>query len=60
MAINCSQIHRLLETKQEFVDGFAVLESDVELDVVAVYTAAGEHGDVQTLHTERVPARLQQ
>jgi photosystem II stability/assembly factor-like uncharacterized protein len=60
ISINCSQIHRWLAIKEEFLDGFAVLESDVELDVVAVYTAAGEHGDVQTLHTERVPARLQQ
>ena len=60
ISINCSQIHRWLATKEKFLDGFAVLESDVELDVVAVYTAAGEHGDVQTLHTERVPARLQQ
>jgi photosystem II stability/assembly factor-like uncharacterized protein len=60
ISINCAQIHRWLETNEEFLDGFAVLESDVELDVVAVYTAAGEHGDVQTLHTERVPARLQQ
>jgi hypothetical protein len=32
----------------------------VELDVVAVYTAAGKDGKVQTLHTDRVPARLQQ
>ena len=60
ISINCSQIRRLLETKKEFVEGFAVIESDFELDVVAVYTAAPEHGDVQTLHTERVPARLQQ
>jgi photosystem II stability/assembly factor-like uncharacterized protein len=60
ISINCSEVRRLLQTKEEFLDGFAVLESDVELDVVAVYTAAGEHGDVQTMHTERVPARLQQ
>ena len=43
----------------EFIDGFAVIESDVEMDVIAVYTA-GEHGKVQTLHSERVPARLLQ
>jgi hypothetical protein len=60
VSIDCYQIARLLESKQGFIDGFAVLESDVELDVVAVYTAAGREGGVQTLHTERVPARLQQ
>jgi hypothetical protein len=60
ISIDCAQIHKLLGAKELFVDGFAVIESDVELDVVAVYTAAGEHGEVQTLHTERVPARLQQ
>ena len=60
ISIDCAQIHKLLGVKEPFIDGFAVIESDVELDVVAVYTAAGEHGDVQTLHTERVPARVQQ
>ena len=37
--------------------GFVVIESETELDVVAVYTAAGRDGQVETLHTERVPAR---
>ncbi|MGZ3294160.1 MAG: hypothetical protein ACXU9D_12945 [Xanthobacteraceae bacterium] len=37
--------------------GFVVIESETELDVVAVYTAAGRDGRVETLHTERVPAR---
>jgi len=50
---------RLLETIHGFSEGFVVIESDVELDVVAVYTAAGKDGKVQTLHTDRVPARLQ-
>src|SRR5262249_2247584 len=30
---------------------------EVELDVVAVYTAAGKDGQVETLHTERVSPR---
>jgi hypothetical protein len=37
--------------------GFVVIESEVELDVVAVYTAAGSDRQVETIHTERVPAR---
>jgi hypothetical protein len=40
----------------DFVKGFVVIESPVELDVVSVYTAAPEKG-VETIHTERVPAR---
>ena len=60
IAIDCPLIHRWFNIKEQFLDGFAVLESDIELDVVAVYSAAGNHGEVQTLHTERVPARLQQ
>ena len=42
---------------QPLLKGFVVIESDVELDVVAVYTAAGDSGQVQTLHMERVPPR---
>ena len=41
----------------DFLKGFVVIESEVELDVVAVYTAASSEGQVETLHTERVPAR---
>ena len=41
----------------DFLKGFVVIESDVELDVVAVYTAAGADGQVETLHIERVPPR---
>jgi hypothetical protein len=60
-SIDCARIYELLRAKPEFIDGFAVIESDVELDVVAVYSAGGgEHGRVETLHTERVPARLLQ
>jgi hypothetical protein len=40
-----------------FLKGFVVIESGLELDVVAVYTAGTEKGQVTSLHTERVPAR---
>jgi hypothetical protein len=40
-----------------FLKGFVVIESPVELDVVAVYTAAGREGFVETFHTERVAPR---
>ena len=43
--------------RRGFLKGFVVIESEVELDVVAVYTAAGSEKMVETLHTERVPAR---
>jgi hypothetical protein len=39
-----------------FIEGFAVIQPDSDLDVVAVYTADGGAG-VSTLHTERVPLR---
>jgi hypothetical protein len=38
-----------------FLKGYVVIESDIELDVVAVYT--GLAGGSNTFHTERVPAR---
>jgi hypothetical protein len=34
--------------------GFVVIESPVDLDVVTVYTAAGSTGQIETFHTERV------
>ena len=45
---------------EPFIKGFIVIQSRMELDVVAVYTAAGEKGSVETFHTERVrPRRLE-
>ena len=46
--------------KPGFLKGFVVIESQVELDVVAVYTAVGGERFVETLHTERVPARIRE
>lgn len=41
-----------------FVKGYVVIESDVELDVVAVYTGAqGPTAPLIAFHTERVPGR---
>jgi len=40
-----------------FAEGFVVIESKVELDVVAVYTTSGSAGQVQTMELERVPVR---
>jgi len=59
VSIDCAQLHERLGAAAGFTDGFVVLESEVELDVVAVYTAAGATGKVETLGTERVPPRLQ-
>lgn len=58
LEIDCPEVHEWTRT-QAFAKGFAVLETrspEDHLDVVAVYTAGREH--VETLHTERVPARL--
>lgn len=41
----------------DFLKGFVIIESEIELDVVAVYTAAGRDGHVVTIHTERVISR---
>ena len=57
ISLDCARVYELLHAKPGFVDGFAVIESNGELDVVAAYTSAGEHGQVATLQTERVPVR---
>jgi hypothetical protein len=55
--IDCPDILRHAATRGEFLKGFVVIETDVELDVVAVYTAAGASRQIETLELERVPAR---
>ncbi len=63
LEIDCPDIHnpQIFRFPQPiragFLKGFVVIESDVELDVVAVYTTPGQDGVVNTFHTERVPAR---
>lgn len=57
LEIDCRDIFRHADAGADFLKGFVVIESDVQLDVVAVYTAAGATGQIETLHTERVPPR---
>lgn len=54
LEIDCTGIQRV--HRAPFLKGFAVLLSPLPLDVVAVYTAAGATGRVETMHLERVPA----
>jgi hypothetical protein len=56
LEIDCPDVMKRVKT-DGFLKGFVVIESGLELDIVAVYTAAPERGEVVTLHTERVPAR---
>lgn len=57
MEIDCPDIRRHTQATTPFLKGFAVIESLVELDIVAVYTAAGDGQRVETMDIERVPSR---
>lgn len=57
LEIDCPDIREHAQVHEEFLKGFVVIESEVELDVVSVYTAAGEDGQVETLEIERVLPR---
>lgn len=60
LEIDRDDIFRHAKAQTDFLKGFVVIHSEVELDVVAVYTAAGREQRVETLHTERVsPRRLE-
>ncbi len=62
LQIDCGDIFQHLGIPpSSFVEGFAVIESPLELDVDTVYTAAnGCDSAVSSIHTERVaPRRLQ-
>ena len=60
LEIDCQDIFKHASSDAPFLKGFVVIESDVELDVVAVYTAAGATEYIETFHTERVwPRRLE-
>src|ERR1041385_2878665 len=54
LEIDCTGITRV--RRAPFLKGFAVLLSPLPLDIVAVYTAAGSTGRVETMDIERVPA----
>ena len=56
MLIDCENIYKHTGVPPgQFLEGYALLYSLSELDVVSVYTAG--HSEVETLHTERVPVR---
>lgn len=57
LEIDCGDIYTHMEMHATFLKGFVVIESKTELDVVAVYTAAGASGQVETMHIERFPPR---
>jgi hypothetical protein len=55
--IDCPDIYRLARMSPGgLLKGFVILESEHPLEVVAVYTASGADKQVETMHTERVPA----
>ena len=54
LEVDCTN-RDLLERK--FVKGFAVIQSPVELDVVAVYTAGSTTDSLRVMDLERVPPR---
>ena len=62
MDLDCNSIRKWLSANgiaaPPLFTGFVVIQAHRELDVVAVYTAAPQTtGQVETLHTERVPVR---
>ena len=57
LVISCTEVRDL--TGRTVVDGFVVIQSAVEVDVVAVYTAAGS-ASVSAMAVERVPPRRMQ
>ena len=59
ISLECRDLVKRFGWKSVFLDGFTVIEAETELDVVAVYTAAGASGKVETVQTERVPGRLE-
>jgi hypothetical protein len=59
MRVDCPEISRLADVSPQFHEGFVAIESDVDLDVVGVYTAAGATGKIETMELERVPTRKQ-
>ena len=56
MEIDCPDILRHAHA-EGFVKGFVVIESELELDIVGVYTTAGSTGQVGSFFLERVPPR---
>ena len=59
LEIDTEDILRHIGSNDPFAKGFVIIESDTDLDVVAVYTASGRDGQVVAMHTERVHPRKQ-
>jgi hypothetical protein len=57
LEIDCPDIRERARVSDDFLKGFVVLESDVELDVIAVYTAAGGDGQLEAIDVKCVPPR---
>ncbi|HEX6746125.1 MAG TPA: hypothetical protein VF092_02340 [Longimicrobium sp.] len=58
IAITCREITRIAGVTS--LDGFLVIQSASDLDVVAVYSAAAPGGSISTMDVERVtPRRIQ-
>ena len=60
LEIDCRDVFKLTSdiSRADFRKGFVVIESDVELDIVAVYTTANiEAEEIITQDIERVPSR---
>lgn len=57
LEIDCGDIFSHVHAQGSFLKGFAIIQSKTELDVVAVYTAAGASGQVETMDVERVEPR---
>ena len=56
MGIDCPNIYKHLGLPEgTFIEGFAVIQANKELDIVSVYTAGQDH--IEAFHTERVPFR---
>lgn len=57
MEIDCPQVIGAFPQPPKFVKGYVVIESDIELDIVAVYSGTPGGCGSNTFHTERVQPR---
>ncbi len=55
--IDCPDIYQHAPIRDDFLTGFVVIETPVELDVVAVHTVGGRDGYIQSLEVEPIEPR---
>jgi hypothetical protein len=55
--IDCRDIREHAQYGEDLLKGFVVIQSETELDIVAVYTAAGANEAIETMDIERVSPR---